>query len=97
MNAEFLEKYIVISSKTTTTGEGQEAVTVTTYSTPNVRKNLAPISFIGAVVVTDDDLTAYTVESAVKASAAATTITVVAGPYTLTYTIATGGIAVAKS
>jgi len=93
MNAEFLEKYIVISSKTT--GEGQQAVT--TYSTPNVRKNLAPISFIGAVVVTDDDLTAYPVESAVKASAAATTIAVVAGPYTLTYTIATGVFAVAKS
>ena len=93
MNAEFLEKYIVISSRTT--GEGQQAVT--TYSTPDVRKNLAPISFIGAVVVSDDDLTAYPVESAVKASAAATTITVVAGDYTLTYTIATGNIAVAKS
>ena len=93
MNAEFLEKYIVISSKTT--GEGQQAVT--TYSTPDVRKNLAPISFIGAVVVSDDDLTAYPVESAVKASAAATTIAVVAGPYTLTYTIATGVFAVAKS
>lgn len=93
MNAEFLEKYIIVSSKTT--GEGQQAVT--TYSTPNVRKNLAPISFIGAVVVTDDDLTAYPVESAVKASAAATTIAVVAGPYTLTYTIATGVFAVAKS
>jgi len=93
MNAEFLEKYIVISSKTT--GEGQQAVT--TYSTPNVRKNLAPISFIGAVVVSDDDLTAYPVESAVKASAAATTIAVVAGPYTLTYTIATGAFTVAKS
>ena len=93
MNAEFLEKYIVISSRTT--GEGQQAVT--TYSTPDVRKNLAPISFIGAVVVSDDDLTAYPVESAVKASAAATTIAVVAGPYTLTYTIATGVFAVAKS
>ena len=93
MNAEFLEKYIVISSKTT--GEGQQAVT--TYSTPGVRKNLAPISFIGAVVVSDDDLTAYPVESAVKASAAATTIAIVAGPYTLTYTIATGVFAVAKS
>lgn len=93
MNAEFLEKYIVISSETT--GEGQQAVT--TYSTPNLRKNLAPISFIGAVVVTGDDLTAYTVESAVKASAAAITITVVAGPYALTYTIATGVVAVAKS
>ena len=93
MNAEFLEKYIIVSSKTT--GEGQQAVT--TYSTPDVRKNLAPISFIGAIVVTDDDLTAYTVESAVKASAAATTITVVAGPYTLTYTIATGKFTVAKS
>jgi len=93
MNAEFLEKYIIVSSKTT--GEGQQAVT--TYSTPNVRKNLAPISFIGAVVVSDDDLTAYPVESAVKASAAATTIAVVAGPYTLTYTIATGKFTVAKS
>ena len=93
MNAEFLEKYIVISSKTT--GEGQQAVT--TYSTPDVRKNLAPISFIGAVVVSNDDLTAYPVGSAVKASAAATTIAVVAGPYTLTYTIATGKFAVAKS
>ena len=93
MNAEFLEKYIVISSRTT--GEGQQAVT--TYSTPDVRKNLAPISFIGAVVVSDDDLTAYPVESAVKASAAATTIAVVAGPYTRTYTIAAGVVAVAKS
>jgi hypothetical protein len=92
MNAEFLEKYIVISSKTT--GEGQQAVT--TYSTPDFRKNLAPISFIGAIVVTDDDLTACPVESAVKASAAATTIAVVAGPYTLTHTIATGKIAVSK-
>lgn len=93
MNAEFLEKYIVISSETT--GEGVSAVT--TYSAPDVRKNLAPISFVGAVVVTDDDLEAYPVESAVKASAAATTIAVVAGPYTLTYTIATGKFAVAKS
>lgn len=94
MNAEFLEKYIVISSETT--GEGNEAVT--TYSAPpTVHKNLAPISFIGAIVVTDDDLEAYPVESAVKASAAATTIAVVAGPYTLTYTIATGVFAVAKS
>lgn len=93
MNAEFLEKYIVISSETT--GEGLEAVT--TYSAPKARKNLAPISFVGAVVVTDDDLEAYPVESAVKASAAATTIAIVAGPYTLTYTIATGVFAVAKS
>lgn len=92
MNAEFLEKYIVISSETT--GEGVNAVT--TYSAPKARKNLAPISFIGAVVVTDDDLTAYPVESAVKASAAAATITVVAGPYTLTYTIATGEFTVEK-
>lgn len=92
MNAEFLEKYIVISSKTT--GEGAQAVT--TYSTPDLRKNLAPISFIGAIVVTDDDLAAYPVESAVKASVAATTIAIVAGPYTLTYTIATGKIAVTK-
>lgn len=93
MNAEFLEKYIVISSKTT--GTGQNAVT--TYSAPDMRKNLAPISFIGAIVVTDDDLAAYTVGSAVKASAEATTITIVAGPYTLTYTIATGKVAVAKA
>lgn len=93
MNAEFLEKYIVISSKTT--GEGVSAVT--TYSTPKVRKNLAPISFIGAIVETEDHLEAYPVESAVKASAAATTIAVVAGPYTLTYTIATGEFTVAKS
>ena len=93
MNAEFLEKYLVI--KATTTGTGNNAVT--TYSVPDVRKNLAPISFIGAVVVTDDDLAAYPVESAVKASAAATTITIVAGPYTLTYTIATGKFTVAKS
>lgn len=93
MNAEFLEKYIVISSKTT--GEGAGATT--TYSAPAVRKNLAPISFIGAIVVTDNDLEAYPVESAVKASAAATTIAVVAGPYTLTYTIATGVFTVAKS
>lgn len=93
MNAEFLEKYIVISSETT--GEGNEAVT--TYSAPKARKNLAPISFVGAIVVTDDELEAYPVESAVKASAAATTIAIVAGPYTLTYTIATGVFAVAKS
>ena len=92
MNAEFLEKYIVIGSETT--GEGAGATT--TYSTPDLRKNLAPISFIGAIVVTDDDLEAYPVESAVKASSAATTITIVAGPYTLTYTIATGKIAVTK-
>ena len=92
MNAEFLEKYIVISSKTT--GEGAQAVTA--YSTHDLRKNLAPISFIGAIVVTDDDLAAYPVESAEKASAAATTIAIVAGPYTLTYTIATGKVAVTK-
>jgi hypothetical protein len=89
MNAEFLEKYIVISSETKNS--------TTTYSTPDVRKNLAPISFVGAIVATDDDLEAYPVESAVKASAAATTIAVVAGPYTLTYTIATGKISVAKA
>jgi len=93
MNAEFLEKYLIVSSETT--GEGQEAVT--TYSVPAVRKNLAPISFVGAIVATDDELEAYPVESAVKASAAATTIAIVAGPYTLTYTIATGVFAVAKS
>lgn len=92
MNAEFLEKYIQISSETT--GEGNEAVT--TYSAPDLRKNLAPISFIGAIVVTDDDLAAYTVVSAVKATAEATTIAIVAGPYTLTYTIATGKVAVTK-
>lgn len=92
MNAEFLEKYITISSKTT--GEGVNAVT--TYSAPKARKNLAPISFVGAIVTTDDDLVAYPVESAVKASAAATTIAIVAGPYTLTYTIATGEFTVAK-
>ncbi len=93
MNAEFLEKYVAISSKTT--GEGAQAVT--TYSTPKARKNLAPISFIGAIVTTDDELEAYPVESAVKASAAATTIAIVAGPYTLTYTIATGEFTVAKA
>ena len=92
MNAEFLEKYIVISSKTT--GEGAGATT--TYSVPKARKNLAPISFMGAIVTTDDDLEAYSVASAVKASAAATTIAIVAGPYTLTYTIATGVFTVAK-
>lgn len=89
MNAEFLEKYLVISSKT----EGN----ATTYSVPAVRKNLAPISFVGAIVATDDELEAYPVESAVKASVAATTIAIAAGPYTLTYTIATGVFTVAKS
>jgi hypothetical protein len=93
MNAEFLEKYIVISSETT--GEGAGATT--TYSVPKVRKNLAPISFVGAIVATDDELEAYPVESAVKASAAATTIAIVAGPFTLTYTIATGEFTVAKA
>jgi hypothetical protein len=92
MNAEFLEKYLTISSKTT--GEGAGATT--TYSVPKVRKNLAPISFVGAIVATDDELEAYPVESAVKASAAATTIAIVAGPFTLTYTIATGEFTVAK-
>lgn len=92
MNAEFIEKYITIGSKTT--GEGVNAVT--TYSAPKARKNLAPISFVGAIVVTDDELEAYPVESAVKASEAATTIAIVAGPYTLTYTIATGVFTVAK-
>jgi hypothetical protein len=92
MNVEFLEKYLVISSKTT--GEGAGATT--TYSVPKVRKNLAPISFVGAIVATDDELEAYPVESAVKASAAATTIAIVAGPFTLTYTIATGEFTVAK-
>lgn len=89
MNAEFLEKYLVVSSKTENN--------TTTYSVPAVRKNLAPISFVGAFVVTADELEAYPVESAVKASAAATTIAIVAGPYTLTYTIATGAFTVAKS
>lgn len=89
MNAEFLEKYIVISSETKNS--------TTTYSAPAVRKNLAPISFVGAIVATDDELEAYPVESAVKASAAATTIAIVAGPYTLTYTIATGAFTVAKA
>lgn len=89
MNAEFLEKYLVISSETKNNA--------TTYSVPAVRKNLAPISFVGAIVATDDELEAYPVESAVKASAAATTIAIVAGPYTLTYTIATGAFTVAKS
>lgn len=93
MNAEFLEKYLVISSETT--GTGNEAVT--TYSCPDVRKNLAPISFIGSIIETEDHLAAYPVESAVKASAAATTIAVVGGPYTLTYTIATGKFTVAKA
>lgn len=89
MNAEFLEKYLVVSSETKNS--------TTTYSVPTARKNLAPISFVGAFVVTDDELEAYPVESAVKASAAATTIAVVAGPYTLTYTIATGEFTVAKA
>lgn len=89
MNAEFLEKYLVVSSETKNN--------TTTYSVPKARKNLAPISFVGAFVVTADELEAYPVESAVKASAAATTIAIVAGPYTLTYTIATGAFTVAKS
>lgn len=89
MNAEFLEKYIVISSETT--GEGQEAVT--TYSTPDLRKNLAPISFIGAIVETADHAEAHAVKDAVAATG---TIEVVAGPFTLVYTIATGKVAVTK-
>lgn len=92
MNAEFLEKDIVISSETT--GEGAQAVT--TYSTPDRRPGMDVYAFMHVVVKTADDLEAYPVESAVKASAAATTIAVVAGPFTLTYTIATGKFTVAK-
>ena len=93
MNAEFLEKYIVISSETT--GEGQQAVT--TYSTPNLRKNLAPISFIGAVVVTDDGLEAYPVELAMRTIGEHMDIIgLAAGPYAMTYTVANGKLTVVK-
>ena len=89
MNAEFLEKYIVISSETT--GTGQNAVT--TYSAPKARKGMDSVAFLDAYVITADKTEAYAVVSAVSDG---TEIEVVAGPYTLTYTIATGEFEVDK-
>ena len=90
MNAEFLEKYIVISSKTT--GEGASATT--TYSSPKTRKNMDSIAFLDAYVITEDKTEAYAVVSAVSDG---TEVEIVAGPYTLTYTVATGEFTVAKA
>lgn len=89
MNAEFLEKNIEISSETT--GTGQDAVT--TYSAPKTRKGMDAIAFLDVYVVTADKTEAYAVVSAVSDG---TEIEVVAGPYTLTYAIATGQFTVAK-
>ena len=89
MNAEFLEKYIVISSETT--GTGQDAVT--TYSAPKARKGMDSVAFLDAYVITADKTEAYAVVSAVSDD---TEVEVVAGPYTLTYTIATGEFEVEK-
>lgn len=89
MNAEFLEKYIVITSETETV----ENVATTTYAAEPVRKNLAPISFIGAIVELVDHTEAYAIASAVSDG---TEIEIAAGPYTLTYTIATGEFEVTK-
>ena len=89
MNAEFLEKYIVVSSKTT--GEGAQAVT--TYSVPKARKGMDAIAFLDAIVITEDKTEAYAVVSAVSDG---TEVEIVAGPYTLTYAIATGQFTVAK-
>lgn len=89
MNAEFLEKNIVISSETT--GEGAQAVT--TYSAPKARKGMDAVAFLDAYVITADKTEAYAVVSAVSDG---TEVEVVAGPYTLTYTIATGEFEVDK-
>ena len=89
MNAEFLEKYIIISSETT--GTGQDAVT--TYSAPKARKGMDSVAFLDAYVITADKTEAYAVVSAVSDG---TEIEVVAGPYTLTYTVATGEFEVDK-
>lgn len=93
MNAEFLEKYIVVSSETT--GEGAQAVT--TYSVPKARKGMDSIAFLDAYVITEDKTEAYAVVSAVVSAVSdGTEVEIVAGPYTLTYTIATGEFEVAK-
>lgn len=89
MNAEFLEKDVVISSETT--GEGAQAVT--TYTAAARRPGMDAYAFMNVVVKTADGKEAYPVASAVAGEG---TIAIVAGPYTLTYTTATGKITVAK-
>lgn len=83
MNAEFLGKDIVIRF---TTIRGGKRV----YTADNVRKNLAPISFIGAVAVTEDGTQAYRItearsDSIVRYGVTLPVVQIQAGPYLLTY------------
>jgi len=82
MNAEFLEKDIIV-----TEDDGA-------YAAGKRRKGMDPYAFMGVIVKTADNKEAYAIVSAVEATG---TIEVVAGPYTLTYTIATGELAVTKA
>lgn len=81
MNAEFLERFIEVAEK-----DGA-------YTTKKARPNMDERAFLGAAIENEAHTEIYAVVSAVSNG---TEITVVAGPYTLTYTIATGAIAVAK-
>lgn len=85
MNAEFLEKDIVIYFTTGTEGQRQ-------YTAKTIRKNLAPISFIGAIAVTEDGLEAYFIRKATLHynSKGIATVQIQAGPYPLFYFPATG-------
>jgi hypothetical protein len=81
MNAEFLERDIVLTEENGT------------YTAADRRKGMDAYAFMHVVVKTADGKEAYPVASAVAGEG---TIEVVAGPYTLTYTAATGKITVAK-
>ena len=79
MNAEFLEKDIVIRFDTNKMGEQ-------IYFADKVRKNLAPISFIGATAVTEDGTQAYRIKFAkLVISGTIPTVYMLAGPYRLGY------------
>jgi len=84
MNAEFLENNLVIRFKTMLDGQQM-------YTADKVRKNLAPISFIGAIAVTEDGTQAYRITKAnMVIRSTSTSVVVQAGPYTLTYKPASG-------
>lgn len=81
MNAEFLERDVVLTRKNGT------------YTAVDRRPGMDAYAFMHVVVKTVDGKEAYPVASAVAGEG---TIEVVAGPYTLTYTAATGKITVVK-
>lgn len=85
MNAEFLEKNIVIYL-TTGDPDGKQM-----YTAKKIRKNLSPTSFIGATAITEDGLEAYSISAAkVYSYPNITVIRVTAGPYELPYRPASG-------